>query len=366
VAEAGEDLVLPCSLQPNISAENMMVEWIRLQLPDTLVHLYEDFEDRNEKQTESYRGRTRLFKNELKKGNASLKLSAVQPSDEGVYQCYVEYRSWFDDVTVYVQVKGKSHHKYIVFSVIFTLDPNTAHSRLSLSDGNRKVTNVESSQSYPDHPDRFDVWWQVLCTESVTGRCYWEAEWSGRGAAIALTYKSICRKGDSYHCLLGRNEKSWVLNCCDNNYSARHNNKSTDIPAPPSSCNRVGVFVDYPVGTLSFYSISADTHTLQHLHTFNTKFTEPLCAGVIKLYHTDSEMRVICLSKELYISKFPATSSNTLSIDDQVCVIRHPYISYRLPSHIQWSTVPSLNYIIFVDIQKLIFYVPFTCYFSPK
>uniref|UniRef100_A0A8B9JCN9 Ig-like domain-containing protein n=1 Tax=Astyanax mexicanus TaxID=7994 RepID=A0A8B9JCN9_ASTMX len=76
VAEAGEDLVLPCSLQPNISAEGMMVEWLRTDLTDRQVHL-------NDNQMESYRGRTALFKEELKKGNASLKLSALQPSDDG-------------------------------------------------------------------------------------------------------------------------------------------------------------------------------------------------------------------------------------------------------------------------------------------
>ncbi|KAK1784197.1 hypothetical protein P4O66_003970, partial [Electrophorus voltai] len=81
-----------------------------------------------------------------------------------------------------------------------TLDPNTAHTRLSLSEGNRKVTCVwEQQQSYPDHPERFDYWYQVVCRESLTGRCYWEVEWSGR-ADISVTYKGISRKGVSYDC----------------------------------------------------------------------------------------------------------------------------------------------------------------------
>uniref|UniRef100_A0A3B4EIB2 Ig-like domain-containing protein n=1 Tax=Pygocentrus nattereri TaxID=42514 RepID=A0A3B4EIB2_PYGNA len=92
VVEAGEDLVLPCSLQPNISAVDMTVEWIRTDLSEssTVVHLYKDHKNTNDKQMKSYRGRTALFKEELQKGNTSLKLSAVQPSDEGVYQCYFE------------------------------------------------------------------------------------------------------------------------------------------------------------------------------------------------------------------------------------------------------------------------------------
>ncbi|KAI4904346.1 hypothetical protein NFI96_009495 [Prochilodus magdalenae] len=60
-----------------------------------------------------------------------------------------------------------------------TLDPNTAHRRLSLCEENRKVVRVRKEQSYPDHPERFDGFEQVLCRESLTGRCYWEAKWSG-------------------------------------------------------------------------------------------------------------------------------------------------------------------------------------------
>ncbi|KAI4897000.1 hypothetical protein NFI96_008860 [Prochilodus magdalenae] len=80
------------------------------------------------------------------------------------------------------------------YSCELTLDPNTAHRRLSLCEENRKVVRVREEQPYPDHPERFDVWEQVLCRESLTGRCYWEAEWSG-DVHIAVTYKGIRRKG---------------------------------------------------------------------------------------------------------------------------------------------------------------------------
>ncbi|KAI4872774.1 hypothetical protein NFI96_007737, partial [Prochilodus magdalenae] len=76
-----------------------------------------------------------------------------------------------------------------------TLDPNTVSRCLSLCEENRKVVWVREEQSYPDHPERFDDWYhqQVLCRENLTGRCYWEAEWSG-GVDIAVTYKGIRRK----------------------------------------------------------------------------------------------------------------------------------------------------------------------------
>uniref|UniRef100_A0A673JUE2 B30.2/SPRY domain-containing protein n=1 Tax=Sinocyclocheilus rhinocerous TaxID=307959 RepID=A0A673JUE2_9TELE len=158
-----------------------------------------------------------------------------------------------------------------------TLDPNTAHTQLILSEDNRKVTRVEEKQLYPDHPDRFENNEQVLCEESLTGRCYWEAEWSVHKADVAVTYKGINRKGasDSW---FGYSDNSWSLFCTGNGFHVWHNNKSTYIASPSPPSNSVGVYVDVSAGTLSFYSVS-DTHTLTHLHTFNTTFTEPLYAG---------------------------------------------------------------------------------------
>ncbi|KAI4904478.1 hypothetical protein NFI96_008393 [Prochilodus magdalenae] len=144
------------------------------------------------------------------------------------------------------------------YSCELTLDPNTAHRRLSLCEENRKVVWVKEDHSYPDHPERFDVWEQVLCRESLTGRCYWEAEWSGN-VEIAVTYKGIIRKGGWSDCLFGLNVKSWSLSCYNNSYSVRHNKNITDLSAPSSQSNRVGVYLDCPAGTLSFYSVSTDT-----------------------------------------------------------------------------------------------------------
>ncbi|KAL2086055.1 hypothetical protein ACEWY4_017114 [Coilia grayii] len=160
-----------------------------------------------------------------------------------------------------------------------TLDPNTAHRLLSLSEGNRKVTRVREEQPYPHHPDRFDSWCQVLCREGLSGRCYWEAEWSGwdYGVDVAVAYKSTKRKGGGNDVIMGRNAKSWSLDCTTNSYSVYHNNKHTAIPAPSPRSRRVGVYLDWPAGTLSFYSVSSDT--LTHLHTLHSTFTEPLYPG---------------------------------------------------------------------------------------
>ncbi|XP_048048439.1 NLR family CARD domain-containing protein 3-like isoform X2 [Megalobrama amblycephala] len=165
-----------------------------------------------------------------------------------------------------------------------TLDANTANSHLSLSEGNRKVTRVEEKLPYPDHPERFDCFEQVLCRERLSERYYWEAEWSARGAGLSVTYKGIGRSGSD--CRFGLNEMSWSLVCFDNKYSAWHSNKRTNLTAPSPPSNRVGVYLDWKAGKLSFYSVS-DTHRLIHLHTFHSEFNEPLYAG-FRLYPDSS------------------------------------------------------------------------------
>ncbi|XP_072560254.1 NACHT, LRR and PYD domains-containing protein 6-like isoform X2 [Paramormyrops kingsleyae] len=162
------------------------------------------------------------------------------------------------------------------YSCQLTLDPNTAHRHLSLSEGNRKVTRGAEWQPYPDHPERFDCWPQVLCRESLTGRCYWEAEWDGKKALIGVTFKGIGRK-QGRDCMLGANDKSWSLCCYPDSYSVWHNNKKTVIPIRPSGPRRVGVYLDWGAGALSFYRVSSDGLTL--LHRVTSSFTEPLCPG---------------------------------------------------------------------------------------
>uniref|UniRef100_A0AAX7UPT2 B30.2/SPRY domain-containing protein n=1 Tax=Astatotilapia calliptera TaxID=8154 RepID=A0AAX7UPT2_ASTCA len=163
------------------------------------------------------------------------------------------------------------------YSCQLKIDTNTVHTHLKLSDNNRKVTRVEEVQSYPDHPDRFDVCEQLLCSTGLTGRCYWEVEWK-ETVEISVSYRRIRRKGGSKDCAFGWNDHSWSLICSeDGPLYICHNNSHTSISSSSSVSNRVAVYVDCPAGTLSFYRVSSDT--LIHLHTFNTTFTETLYPG---------------------------------------------------------------------------------------
>ncbi|XP_061100433.1 tripartite motif-containing protein 16-like isoform X1 [Conger conger] len=171
-------------------------------------------------------------------------------------------------------LEPQTRQDFLQYGCQLTLDPNTVHRKLRLSEGNREVTYVREIQSYPDHPERFEHWPQVLCREGVSGRCYWEAEWSGDWVYIAVSYKEIRRKGGGNDCVMGGNNKSWSLRCTPSSYYFWHNNKDTKIPVPSSS--RIGVYLDHRAGTLSFYSVS-DTMTL--LHRVQTTFTQPLYPG---------------------------------------------------------------------------------------
>ncbi|KAL1005177.1 hypothetical protein UPYG_G00055560 [Umbra pygmaea] len=178
-----------------------------------------------------------------------------------------------------------SREDFLTYSCQLTLDPNTAHQNLCLSEGNRKVTWSNKNQSYPDHPDRFTSYSQVLCREGLSGVCYWEVEWSGTGVGVAVSYKEISRKGYGDECRFGFNDQSWLLSCSTSSCWFYHNNNRTDIPVPCSS--RVGVYLDHRAGTLSFYSVS-DTMTL--LHRVQTTFTQPLYPG---FYVYDGSVKIL-------------------------------------------------------------------------
>uniref|UniRef100_A0A8P4K9L3 Tripartite motif-containing protein 16 n=1 Tax=Dicentrarchus labrax TaxID=13489 RepID=A0A8P4K9L3_DICLA len=173
------------------------------------------------------------------------------------------------------QPEPKIRAGFLRYSREITLDPNTANTQLLLSEGNRKATVMSQHQSYSSHPDRFTTYCQVLSRESLTGRCYWEVEWRGRGVCVAVVYKNINRAGLLNECGFGYNDKSWALSCDNNSYTFWYNNITTPVSGPLSS--RVGVYLDHSAGILSFYSIS-ETMTL--LHRVQTTFTQPLYAGL--------------------------------------------------------------------------------------
>uniref|UniRef100_A0A8C6K7C7 Tripartite motif containing 16 n=1 Tax=Nothobranchius furzeri TaxID=105023 RepID=A0A8C6K7C7_NOTFU len=181
-----------------------------------------------------------------------------------------------DELQDLVKPEPKTRAHFLKYSQEISLDPNLANTNLFLSEGNRKATVMLEEQIYPDHPDRFKWFKQVLSRDVLTGRCYWEVERSG-GGYVAVSYKDIRRDGgDTLESVFGFNGKSWALCCDGGRYIFYHNKVKTPVSGPGSS--RIGVYLDHGAGILCFCSVS-DTTTL--LHRVQTTFTQPLHAGFI-------------------------------------------------------------------------------------
>ncbi|KAJ8282155.1 hypothetical protein COCON_G00046740 [Conger conger] len=166
----------------------------------------------------------------------------------------------------------RTRAEFLQYACKLTLDPATAHRRISLSEGNTKATLQGSTQPYPDVPTRFDSWTQVMCRDPLTAdRCYWEVEWRGRGSAVGVAYAPMARKGADGRAGLGYNALSWSLELSDTCCAAMHHNEKHDIAVGYSP--RVGVFLDRRAGTLAFYSVADN---MSPLYTFESGFVEAL------------------------------------------------------------------------------------------
>ncbi|XP_037136337.1 NACHT, LRR and PYD domains-containing protein 3-like isoform X2 [Syngnathus acus] len=156
-----------------------------------------------------------------------------------------------------------------------TLDSDTAHNCLQMSEHGKKVTVVLVEQLYPQNPQRFTHWRQVLCTSGLSGRCYWEVDVEGK-VYVAVTYDGFRRVGEGDDVCLGASEASWALICEDDGtYSVGHREKTLGLAACPAPASgRVGVFVDHPRGVLSFFEVTSGGRRL--LHTYHATFTQPL------------------------------------------------------------------------------------------
>uniref|UniRef100_A0A8C5PJP5 Uncharacterized protein n=1 Tax=Leptobrachium leishanense TaxID=445787 RepID=A0A8C5PJP5_9ANUR len=157
-----------------------------------------------------------------------------------------------------------------------TLDIKMANDYVALSHDLKTASLSDIAVSYPKTAERFVMFAQVLSIESIsTGQCYFEVEFSEKGSCgVGAAYPSIARDGKESG--PGCNKKSWCLIRYGDGIKVSniHDHKAKRI-GNDSPVQRVGVYVDYDAGRLSFYHLGVQ---VRHLHTFTTTFTEPLHA----------------------------------------------------------------------------------------
>ena len=135
-----------------------------------------------------------------------------------------------------------------------SLDPNSAGREIKISQDLRTATRTGTEQRYPEHPDRFDYFPQVVSCESFSsGRHYWEVDVrSSSLCEIGICLNSMRRKGGGNECLLGENPQSWCLYKHDDEYSAYHNDQDTPLSVSGDP-ERFGFFLDCEAGELTCF-----------------------------------------------------------------------------------------------------------------
>ncbi|XP_026019173.1 butyrophilin subfamily 3 member A2-like [Astatotilapia calliptera] len=89
VARAGDDVILPCHLEPAYDVSTKTLEWTRSSLDPRFVYVSRASQELEKLKNPSFKGRTSLFVDELKYGNISLKISKVKFADTGTYKCFI-------------------------------------------------------------------------------------------------------------------------------------------------------------------------------------------------------------------------------------------------------------------------------------
>ncbi|XP_053547228.1 tripartite motif-containing protein 14-like [Bombina bombina] len=193
-------------------------------------------------------------------------------------QCLISatlYRGLADILTD----KTKNRGFCVTNNTDMSLDINTASNDVAVSGDLKTASWSVINQQRPEGPERFQGY-QVLSSRSFSlGHQYFELEASQLGIwMIGMSYACIKRKGNES--IIGCNRHSWCLRRSNEYLSVVHDSEVIRLPNS-STCQRLGILLDYEAGCLSFYQLHDQ---LRHLHTFNVTFTEPLHAVVCVNY----------------------------------------------------------------------------------
>ncbi|KAJ4938441.1 hypothetical protein JOQ06_003060 [Pogonophryne albipinna] len=178
---------------------------------------------------------------------------------------------------VIITVPGECGDLYrLLYGTVPILNAETAHPKLQLSDNNKRVTYSDAQQAYTEHEARFSSFPQVLASSVLGGgRWYWEVNVpvdEGRWK-VGLSEAQIERKGQKDNSRLGFNAYSWCLACDRRKVEALHNKVA--VPLDADGLQRVGVFLDFEEGILSFFNVTPGG-SLTLMHSYKHRFTDPL------------------------------------------------------------------------------------------
>ncbi|XP_065421059.1 butyrophilin subfamily 1 member A1-like [Chrysemys picta bellii] len=176
------------------------------------------------------------------------------------------------------------------YAVDVTLDPDTAHPKLVLSEDRKRVRLGDKRQILPDKPERFDKYPCVLGTEGFTGgRRYWEVEVGDKPDwDLGVCRESVSRKGNVTYT---PEDGYWVVWLEDGEYEAF---TSPRTPLPVSvRPSRVGIFLDYEAGEVSFYNVTDRSHLFTFTGTFSGTL-RPYFSPSLNAGGTNAAPLIIC------------------------------------------------------------------------
>ncbi|XP_044840089.1 erythroid membrane-associated protein-like [Mauremys mutica] len=184
-----------------------------------------------------------------------------------------------------------------LYAVDVTLDPDTAHPRLVLSENRKCVRLGDTRQYLPDNTERFDYCPCVLGTEGFAGgRHYWEVEVGDKtGWDMGVCRESVRRKGEVRPTPGNGFLALWLW---DGEYEA-FTSPATPLPVRVRP-SRVGIFLDYEAGEVSFYNVTDRSHLFTFTGTFSGKLRPYFCPG-LSAGGTNAAPLIICPVPAHYI-----------------------------------------------------------------
>jgi len=166
---------------------------------------------------------------------------------------------------------AKSRPELLEYAVKFSLDYNTAHNKVALSENYSVAYVADSPLNYQPHPKRF-----VYCSQVLGLHCYkkgihyWEVELQkSHFCGVGVCYGSMPRQGPESR--LGRNSASWCVEWFNTKISAWHNNVEKTLPS--TKATRVGVLLNCDHGFVIFFAVADRVHLM---YKFKVDFTEAL------------------------------------------------------------------------------------------